>query len=167
MQFEYQISRSIHDEHQNTITYLEKLETELLKHGHDKAPDLAEGDLGSIIWQLIPLIEEEIGIHFQFEEESIFPILDTAGDSGITFLLTEEHRTILPLGERLMELARGTRNNTLDDETWSELRRLGIELIERLVSHIQKEEMGLLPMIETLIDEEQDAELSNNYAMMR
>jgi hemerythrin-like domain-containing protein len=167
MQFEYQISRSIHDEHQNTITYLEKLETELLKHSHDKAPDLSEGDLGSIIWQLIPLVEEEIGVHFQFEEESIFPILDTAGDSGITFLLTEEHRTILPLGERLMELARGTRDNTLDHETWSELRRLGIELIERLVSHIQKEEMGLLPMIETLIDEEQDAELSNNYAMMR
>ena len=167
MQFEYQICRSIHDEHQNTINYLEKLETELLKYSHDKAPDLAEGDLGSIIWQLIPLVEEEIGIHFQFEEESIFPILDTAGDSGITFLLTEEHRTILPLGERLMELAKGTRDNTLDDETWSELRRLGIELIERLVSHIQKEEMGLLPMIETLIDDEQDADLSNNYAMMR
>ncbi len=64
-------------------------------------------------------------------------------------------------------MARGTRDNTLDDETWSEFRRLGIELIERLVSHIQKEEMGLLPMIETLIDDEQDAELSNNYAMMR
>ena len=167
MQFEYQISRSIHDEHQNTITYLEKLESELLKYSHDKAPDLAEGDLGNIIWQLIPLVEEEIGTHFQFEEDAIFPLLDSAGDSGITNLLTEEHRTILPIGERLMELARETRNSTLNDEIWSELRRLGIELIERLVSHIQKEEMGLLPMIEMLIDEEQDAELSNNYAMMR
>ena len=167
MQFEYQISRSLHDEHQNTITYLEKLETELLKYSHDKAPDLSDGDLGNIIWQIIPLVEEEIDTHFKFEEESIFPILDTAGDSGITFLLTEEHRTILPIGERLMELARDTRNSTLNDETWSELRRLGLEIIERLVSHIQKEEMGLLPMIETLIDEEQDAELSNNYAMMR
>lgn len=166
MQFEYQINRALHDEHQNTITYLEKLETELYKHSQDKVPDLADDNLGNIVWQLIPLVEEEIGTHFKFEEESIFPLLQAAGDTDITNLLTEEHRTILPIGERLMVLAKETRNSDLNIETWSEMRRLGLELIERLVSHIQKEEMGLLPMLDTLIDEEQDAELSNNYAMM-
>lgn len=167
MQFEYQITKMLHDEHMNTISYLEKLEAELLKHGPNTIPDLANGYLDSILRQLISLVEEELITHFKFEEDEVFPILQIAGDTDITNLLSEEHRIILPIGERLLILAKETRNSALDSETWSEMRRLGMELIERLISHIQKEEMGLLPMIETLIDEEQDAELTNSYAMMR
>jgi hemerythrin-like domain-containing protein len=167
MQFDYQINRTLHDEHQNTITYLEKLEAELLRHSPDTVPDLVDEELGNIVWQLIPLVEEELITHFKYEEDAIFPLLQAAGDTDITNLLTEEHRIILPIGERLLVLAKQTRSSDLDLETWHEMRRLGMELIERLVSHIQKEEMGLLPMIETLIDEEQDGELSNNYLMLR
>ena len=37
------------------------------------------------------------------------------------------------------------------------------ELIERLLAHIQKEEMALLPMLEELLDPQTDFELSENY----
>ncbi len=167
MQFEYQINRVLHEEHQKTIAYLEKLETQLLKHGPGTVPDLTTGDLATTVWQLISLVEEDLIKHFGYEEEAVFPVLQAAGDVGITHMLTEEHRTILPIGERLMELVRITRKEGANPEQWQEIRMSGLELTERLVSHIQKEEMGLLPMIETLIDEEQDSELSNNYLMTR
>jgi hypothetical protein len=37
---------------------------------------------------------------------------------------------------------------------------LGLELAERLVSHVQKEEMSMLPALEDLLDEETDAALA-------
>jgi hypothetical protein len=44
------------------------------------------------------------------------------------------------------------------------LRATGLELSERLVAHVQKEEMSLLPAIEDLLDEESDAQLALAYA---
>lgn len=166
MQFEYQINSALHDEHQNTLAYLETLEAVLLKHRPDRVPNVSGSELQPVLWQLIPLVEEELIKHFSFEEEAVFPILQAAGDTDITTLLTEEHRVILPIGERLMALVRQTKNESLDDASWEETRRLGLELVERLVSHIQKEEMGLLPMMETLIDEEQDTALREQHMAM-
>ena len=41
---------------------------------------------------------------------------------------------------------------------------LGLELAERLVSHVQKEEMSMLPALDDLLDEEVDHELATAYA---
>ena len=38
------------------------------------------------------------------------------------------------------------------------------ELIERMVSHIDKETLALLPMVDDLLDEEADRELAFAYA---
>jgi hypothetical protein len=53
---------------------------------------------------------------------------------------------------------------TLDGAGWSTLRRSALELAERQVAHIQKEEMSLLPLLEDLIDEDTDRELALAYA---
>ena len=42
--------------------------------------------------------------------------------------------------------------------------RLALELLERMVSHIQKETMGLLPLLEDLLDEQTDRDLALAYA---
>ncbi|MCD6044364.1 MAG: hypothetical protein K0R40_3967, partial [Burkholderiales bacterium] len=71
-------------------------------------------------------------------------------------LLKEEHATIREVATRFIALA---------NEAFSkELRAVGVELAERLVSHVQKEEMSLLPALEDLLDEAADAELSLAYA---
>ncbi len=44
------------------------------------------------------------------------------------------------------------------------LKRGALELVERLVAHIQKETMALLPMLEDLLDEDSDRELAFAYA---
>jgi hemerythrin-like domain-containing protein len=38
-----------------------------------------------------------------------------------------------------------------------------MELVERQVSHIQKEEMALLPMLSDLLDDETDRRLASEY----
>lgn len=166
MQLDSQITRSFHDEHLKTISILERFEAELARHGLDVPPVTNNSDLNTLLGDICVLMETELGTHFGFEEDSLFPLLIAAGDAGIAELLTEEHETILPVGERLCELAKAGKMTGFDKASWNEFRQLGMEVIERLISHIQKEEMGLLPMLDNLIDEEMDIELSDSYAML-
>ena len=53
----------------------------------------------------------------------------------------------------------------LDEAGWRGLRTLALELVERLVSHVQKEEMSLLPALEDLVGEEDDRALITEYSM--
>ena len=61
-------------------------------------------------------------------------------------------------------LARAAAAGTLDDNGWATLKRSALEMIERLVAHIQKETMGLLPLLDDLLDEGSDRELAFAYA---
>ena len=45
-----------------------------------------------------------------------------------------------------------------------DMKRGTLELVERQVSHIQKETMALLPLLDDLLDEETDRELAFAYA---
>jgi len=74
---------------------------------------------------------------------------------------------ILPLARRLAELARRFREGGLSEELWAEFHALGAELDERLVAHIQKEDMGLLPALDDLLEEETDDRLALQYAELR
>ena len=77
--------------------------------------------------------------------------------------LSEEHRTILPLGRQVASLARDALSNGFDDQSWRLFKAPAGELIERMQAHIQKEEMALLPMVEELLDAETDFALSESY----
>ena len=74
---------------------------------------------------------------------------------------------IEPLMQRIAELAREARANEFTAESWSEFVRLGGELLERLLAHIEKEEMGLLPELEDVLEADADAELASGYVMNR
>ena len=52
----------------------------------------------------------------------------------------------------------------LDDAGWIDLQRGALEIVERQVAHIQKETMALLPLLEDLLDEDDDRELAFAYA---
>ena len=49
-------------------------------------------------------------------------------------------------------------------ESWAEFCELALELVERQISHIQKEEMGLLPTLSGLFEDDRDGELVMLYA---
>ncbi len=117
--------------------------------------------------ELSAVVEGEVTRHFAFEEAELFPRLADFGDGDIGEFLAEEHETILPLGRRIAGLARVAGRDGFTAESWREFHRLGGELIERLMSHIQKEEMGLLPAIDDILDDDADRDLTAAYISSR
>lgn len=124
-------------------------------------------ELAALLKGLIFAVDREIGPHFAFEESHIFPILSEAGDREMCTVLLAEHGEILPLARHLAELAKRFGESGLGEELWAEFHALGAELDERLVAHIQKEEMGLLPALDDLLEEETDDRLALQFAELR
>jgi hemerythrin-like domain-containing protein len=162
-----QITRILHQEHLSTLSVLNRLDGLLGEMGPKKPPDRARAGLTPLLNDLAAIVDGEVGPHFAFEEEALFPRLAEYGDSGIGTFLSEEHDAILPLGARLGALARGAAKDGFSGDDWAEFHRGGLELVERLMSHIQKEEMGLLPVLDDMLDEKDDRELANAYLMTR
>lgn len=147
MEFNRRISRRLHEEHAATLALWGRLESVLAAGRHDAA----------LLKSAAASLERELDRHFRFEEAELFPRLAEAGEGDIGELLREEHETIRAAGIRFIALAR-------EDSPSKDLRTLGLELAERLVSHVQKEEMALLPALDDFIDEETDHELDSAYA---
>ena len=167
MEMRRHVCRTLHDDHAATIALLERLEALLGRQNERRPPAAGDATVARLMKDLILTVESEIGSHFEFEQEFVFPILAEAGDHEMTELLADEHGSILPLAHRLVELAKLGRDAGFAAEAWSEFHRTGAELIERLVSHIQKEEMGLLPPLDDLLDESTDAALGLELAARR
>ena len=167
MDFARHITRTLHEEHLATIALVNRMEDRIMAHRPGNPPDTADPEVGKLLRDIANSVEAEIQSHFAFEESSLFPRLEEMGDAGIGELLTEEHHVLLPIGEELVALARAAKEQGFSEESWGAFRRLAGEFAERMIAHIQKEEMGLLPVLDDIIDEDQDAELSTAYAMSR
>lgn len=161
------ITRTLHEEHLATIALLNRLEEQIMTHRPGNPPDASQPDVAKLLNDISMAVEGEIRDHFAFEEEKLFPRLDEMGDGGIGALLTEEHHVLLPVGERLVTLSGEARSGGFTNASWDEFRRLVGEFIERMIAHIQKEEMGMLPVLDDIIDEDEDGELTTAYAMSR
>jgi DUF438 domain-containing protein len=147
MEFNRHISRRLHEEHVATLALWGRLEAALAAGRHDAA----------LLKSAAASLERELDRHFRFEEAELFPRLAEAGEGDIGELLREEHDTIRAAGMRFIALVKGDGNE-------KEIRTIGLELAERLVNHVQKEEMALLPALDDFIDEETDHELDSAYA---
>jgi hemerythrin-like domain-containing protein len=152
-----QVSRMLDDEHRSNMDLLGKVE-QLLGRTTRYEPGVA-----GLMGQLVRSLEHDISRHFIFEEEQLFPRMTESGDGGMAALLTEEHEAIREVTEELLPLARQAAKGSIGEADWSTLRRLGLELTERQVAHIQKETMALLPLLDDLLDDETDRELAFAY----
>lgn len=147
MELNRHISRRLHEEHEATLALWSRLEASLAANRLDAA--LLKSAAGALA--------HELDRHFAFEEEELFPRLAAAGEADIGELLEEEHAAIREAGREFIALAKS-------DPADARLRPLGLELAERLIAHVQKEEMSLLPSLDDLLDEETDSELTSTYA---
>ena len=147
MEFNRHISRRLHEEHDATLALWGRVEASLAAGRHDAA----------LLKSAAAALAHELDHHFRFEERELFPRLAEAGEGDIGELLQEEHEVIREAGKRFMALVAA-------EAATNEVKILGLELAERLVAHVQKEEMSLLPSLDDLVDEDADAELSASYA---
>ncbi len=158
-------SRLLHEEHRANLDLLGRLEVALSRALRRNAG--RDGDLMRLLAALALQLEQDVGRHFVFEERELFPRMARSGDGSIAALLAEEHDAIREVAAKLAPLMRAVSDGSLDDAGWQSLRRGVLELVERQVSHIQKEEMALLPMLPDLLDEEIDSQLARDYHVAR
>ncbi len=163
MDFSRRTAQLLHEAHHATIAMLEGLEN-LIARAKRTAPDVNEPQISKILEQVSITIEQDIRGHFTFEESELFTRLAEFGDTAIGEHLTDEHRAMLPLGELVVAITVSVMNDGFNDESWLEFKQLTGELIERMLAHIQKEEMALLPLLEELLDPETDMELAEIYS---
>lgn len=160
--FSNPISQTLHEEHCATIALMERLEG-LIRRRRD-LPDAGDPMTKQLLRELAVGVEAEVKRHFDFEENHLFTYLESIGDQAIGAHLTEEHSMMRPLGERLAALARTAESEGFDKARWDEFCRVGAEFIERMLVHVQKEEMALLPLIDDAMDSDTHARLFEAYS---
>jgi len=163
MSFARRTAQLLHEDHQATIAVIEALE-QMLARARRSKPDVSDPGVKNALQAAASAIEDEISAHFEFEETELFTRLEDAGDTAIGAHLREEHKAMLPLGVQVAGLARAALDGGFTDAAWAAFRQAAGELIERMVAHIQKEEMALLPMLDELLDPETDMQLATAYS---
>jgi len=164
MEFNLNITRRLHEEHAATLTLWSRLEQQLTARGAQWPPAADDAASGSLR-ECAGALAHEVAQHFAFEEAHLFPRLEEGGEGDIAQLLAEEHAVIREAAEQFSQLQALAARRALDEAGWRRLKTLALELVERLVSHVQKEEMSLLPALEDLIDEDDDRALITEYSM--
>lgn len=162
MQFSRRTAQLLHEDHRETLAMIEDLEG-LLARARRTPPDINDPATRKTVEKAANAIEHEVRDHFAFEENELFTRLADMGDEDIGAHLRDEHHAILPVGEAVSALARAALQDGFSDRNWPQFKSRTGELIERMLAHIQKEEMALLPMLEDLLDPETDLQLSENY----
>ncbi len=154
MDYRRQTPQALDAEHRASLGLYGKLEQALVARDREGLVRLAG--------PLARHLEAEVSHHFDFEERELFPRLAEAGEGDIAGLLAEEHAAIREVVAALLPLVEAG-PATLDAAQAGDFRRLALELVERQVAHIQKESMALLPMLDDLLDDDVDRELSFAY----
>jgi hemerythrin-like domain-containing protein len=150
----------LHQDHMETIASLQALEEFIGRHRKTPPMDAA---LATRLSKLATTMRNEVERHFGFEESHLFPAFMRRGEVGIVTMLTQEHRSILPLALEVADAADGAAQDGFTDGAWADFRDSATELVEREIFHIQKEEMGLLSAISVLLDADTDAALATIY----
>ncbi len=163
MEFTHAISRIMHEEHMAVLALLDKLEHLLSANLGAEPPDATAGDVRQLLGTIKAEITTEIKLHFAFEEEHLFPMFEEAGAGDMNNILIQEHQLLMPLGLGLADMAGQAASDGFDADSWVQFRTSSGQFIDGLRAHVAKEEMGMVPLLDDLIDQDQDSNLVANY----
>lgn len=162
MELQRQISRKLYEEHIAVIDLLGRFGKALERLGAE--PPAADDPAWRVLLaQVDNALVYEITRHFELEETELFPRLHARGEGDLAELLFEDHETIRGVTRPLLGLVERARAGTLDAAGWRSLKLSGLELVERLGAHAEKEQGALVPLVDEMLDEAMDHELWTNY----
>lgn len=162
MELRRQVCRRLHEEHVAVLDLLNRFGQAL---GRLKGAPPGDPTWRPLLAQLATALQYEVTRHFGFEEDQLFPRLHQSGQGELAELLFEEHEIIRDVVRPLLGLITRARTGDLDGTGWQSLKVTGLELVERLGSHAEKEESSLIPVLEDLLDAGSDSALFNEYSM--
>jgi hemerythrin-like domain-containing protein len=162
MEFQRQVSRTLYEEHVAVIDLLERFGRALGRLG--AAPPAADDPAWRVLLaQVGSALEYEITRHFDLEETQLFPRLHERGEGELAELLFEDHELIREVTRPLLGLVASAQAGGLDATGWRALKASGLELVERLSSHAEKEQGALVPLVDEMLDEATDLEIWTQY----
>ena len=158
----HHVSHALDTEHRSSLDLLGRVESALARGSAGSL--CADPAFARLAADFVRLIEQDIGRHFDFEENELFARMIDGGEGDIVQMLREEHDTMREVAAEILPLARAAAAGQIADAEFGQLQRAALEMVERQVSHIQKETMALLPLLDDLLDEQTDRELAFAYA---
>ena len=162
MELQRQISRKLYEEHVAVIDLLGRFGRALGRVG--VAPPAADDQEWRVLLpQVSTALQYEITRHFDLEETQLFPRLHARGEGELAELLFEDHEVIREVTRPLLGLVARAQAGGLDAAGWRSLKTLGLELVERLSAHAEKEQGALVPLVDEMLDEATDQELWTQY----
>jgi hemerythrin-like domain-containing protein len=162
MELQRQISRKLYEEHIAVIDLLGRFGRSLERLG--AGPPAADDPAWRVLLaQVGTALEYEITRHFDLEETQLFPRLHARGEGDLAELLFEDHEVIREVTRPLLGLVARAQAGALDVAGWRSLKASGLELVERLSAHAQKEQGALVPLVDEMLDEATDQELWTQY----
>ena len=163
MELQRQISRRLYEEHVAVIDLLGRFGRALQRLG--ASPPAADDPAWRVLLaQVGTALEHEITRHFELEETQLFPRLHARGEGDLADLLFEDHEVIRAVTRPLLGLVARAQAGGLDAAGWRSLKAAGLELVDRLGSHAEKEQGALVPIVEEMLDEATDREMYAAYA---
>ena len=156
--FANRISQTLHEEHGATIELMERLESMMSgeKPRCDPSKPAAARSRRRHRCRHDPSL--------RFRGTAPVPLLESVGDQLIGDHLTEEHNAMRPLGGKARSLCGAAQKSGFDAQSWQEFQRAGAEFVQRMLIHVQKEEMALLPLIDGTMDSATETRLCDVYA---
>lgn len=162
MELQRQISRKLYEEHVAVIDLLGRFGRALGRLGG--APPAADDAAWRVLLaQVGTALEYEITRHFDLEETQLFPRLHARGEGDLAELLFEDHEVIREVTRPLLGLVARAQVGGLDAAGWRALKASGLELVERLGAHAEKEQGALVPLVDEMLDEATDEEIWSQY----
>jgi hemerythrin-like domain-containing protein len=161
MDFRTATSRKLDEEHRDSLAMLDRFGRTVAGVPPGGVPD---GGFAPIAKAVARAVSGEVGHHFRFEEEQLFPRLAGAGEGDLVDLLLEEHRTINRVAADLLPLLFAASTGKIDAGQYAVLKPLALEFAERLEAHIHKETAALLPAVDAVLDDDADREIALAYA---
>jgi hemerythrin-like domain-containing protein len=161
MDYQTATSRKLDEEHRDSLALLGRLERGVLGV---RAGDLPDAGFAALAKQVARSIAGEVDRHFRFEEEALFARLAAGGEHDLVDLLLEEHKSIRASAADLLPMLLAASTGRLDAAQFAALKPAALEFVERLESHIHKEDAALLPAIDAILDAAVDQEIALAYA---
>lgn len=165
MDFQFEITRRLSREHHDVGQLMARLQSLLAAAASQ--PDWRDPRARRVLADLKAALEGEIPRHFAIEESELFPLIAEEGDPEMVDLLQEDHRTILALAAEIRPLVvHALERGVLELDRWESLRSRGQAFATELASHADKEELGLVPALDELLDADEDRRIQSRYAAM-
>jgi hemerythrin-like domain-containing protein len=160
------LSQLLHREHLETLAVAGELEARV---DDRRAGPINVGDEAdrAQLQALIHMAEADIGRHYRFEEEVLFPKLAAAGLGPMVEVLVMEHDSVRAIVVPLRATAEAALADGFTKATWSTFRDGVFDLINSVSFHIQKEELGVIRQLATVLGVDADRDLGRLYATFR